>query len=190
MNGDDWNVEGLLGVETAADGAKGFGAAVAGFPKLKVPVVVVGVGAADPKAKPEEAGRGASEPVDFEGPKEKEEPTTGAGAALPVNENGLFSSAGFAGEKGFAGADAPKLPNGEEGVATAGGGADAPKRVDPGAFELPNAKLRVGLLAPFEVISRVGLSSIMNSWSLFLGGVDGRSEGLAGAEAPNVNGLR
>lgn len=183
------NVEGLLGVEIAAAGAKGFGAAVAGFPKLKVPVVVVGVGAEDPNAKPEEVGRGASEPVDFEGPKEKEAPTTGVGPAFPVNEKGLFSSAGFVGENGFAGAEAPKPPKGEDGVATAEGGAAAPKP-DPVEFALPNAKLKVGLFTLFVWISRVGLSSIMNSWSLFFGGVDGRSEGLMGAEAPNVKGLR
>lgn len=144
------NVEGLLGVDTAPP-PNGFGAAVAGFPKLKPAVVVVGVGAAEPNEKPEELGRGTSRtPVDFEGPKEKGALTAGAfvvgvGVADVPNENGLFSSAGFAGEKGLGGADVPKL-KGDNGVGTAGEGAAPLKRVDPAV--LLNAKLNVGLFSP------------------------------------------
>lgn len=154
-------VEGLPGAEAGAPDANGFGAAAGAPPKEKGGAAVVGVGA-PPNENPLLLGRGASLPVDVEGPNEN----GAAGAAgadvagVTVKLKGLLSSVVLGDENGFEGADAPKPPN--EGAVVALEGADPPKRVEV-AFEFPNEKLSVGLGGPPGWISRVGLSSILNS---------------------------
>lgn len=86
-------------------------------------------------------------------------------------------------------------PNGKGAVVAGGADVGPPNKTDPEVGALPNVKPPKADLLLFDCwMSLVGLSSILNSWSLFFGGVAGRST-CRGFEtspavlppAPNVN---
>ena len=117
----------------------------------------------------------------------------GAALVCPNPPNALGSSDLSLGAKGFDGDEPPNkngevVDNGEVVFCDPPPNNDVP--VEGEALnENPLPKVRVGLLVPlFCCISLVGLSSILNSVSGFLGGVTGLSVGTTALCWPNRNG--
>lgn len=142
-NGEGWlKVDGLPGADPTPAEPKGLDAAL--LPKEKG-AAVVGVAAPLNEKPPPVLGRGASLPVDLEGPKVNGAAVVGVGVGVAEKAKG-FGSSGLAGEEKGLAAAAPNA-NVDVGGTDVLIGGGALKSVE-GADEFPNPpKLSMGLLA-------------------------------------------